>query len=378
MSSEITVTKPVDSNKSTLSAENKNTEKSVENQENVFLQIFDELLSNNLEAECEVGQLCDGIDISQNGMNKIDTAELDGVNIGEFDKINIAEFDGINISELNVNKIDNLENTNVEADILSLPIPTVQFAIKDPKLEAINKSITGEMEYNLASQEFEQEAVRMNFNFTEDSDYKQNNLESSFPTNLAVDTSNLKNSTVILQTSETKDLSTVDYQKSHAMYYEQQKVTSEAKLDFSLEKIETKIVTQINFAVSKAENSGNKRISVQLAPKELGRIEIHIEIINNERTVTINADKISTYEILRRNAAEFSQNLVFDKSDEQMNTNLQFEYKDLSNWNESKDQDFEDKQNTVLLLDKSPAMLNAIIPNTVILRGVDKLVDYWV
>jgi len=70
------------------------------------------------------------------------------------------------------------------------------------------------------------------------------------------------------------------------------------------------VVDQINVKISKALQAGSDRISVQLKPAELGRVDVKMELGHDGRVLAIvTADNKDTLDLLRRDAGELQRAL---------------------------------------------------------------------
>lgn len=171
------------------------------------------------------------------------------------------------------------------------------------------------------------------------------------------------------------------YQHAHASYFTQQKGSISHKMNFSLDTLENKLINQVNFTITDAIHNNNKQITVQLEPAELGKIEIIVDICNNERNITINADKISTYELLKEGKGEFLDNIKSEDAQNNVSTSLTFNYKDLSQ-NDSKEQLFDAQKRTEIYNNKDSDIANGLEPKKLSILfipiDIDKQLDILV
>ncbi len=176
--------------------------------------------------------------------------------------------------------------------------------------------------------------TKVSLTFTESGLYSQSKqmTASQLPfVSTKVDTKGIVNSdfaNITLKFNES--ITDADYQYGYENYYNNTKSVTESRMNFSLDSIETKLVNQVTFSISKAVSSKENNTIVQLEPAELGKIEIIVTNQGKERNIIINSDKISTFELLRKHNDEFLNNVKFGDTENDLTTNLTFNYKDLS------------------------------------------------
>ena len=110
----------------------------------------------------------------------------------------------------------------------------------------------------------------------------------------------------------------VDFSKATTRYIETSKVIAENQYHAVAEQVKVTVVNAIK------DNQG--KLSVQLEPKELGKMEIVLDVQKDSVTVNIFADKLSTYEMLQKNAEQLNQQ-VRDTTGMDLSTNLNFAYR---------------------------------------------------
>ncbi len=70
------------------------------------------------------------------------------------------------------------------------------------------------------------------------------------------------------------------------------------------------VADQVSVQISKALNAGNDKISIQLKPAELGRIDVQMEVGHDGRvTAVVTADNKSTLDLLQKDSKELQQAL---------------------------------------------------------------------
>lgn len=153
----------------------------------------------------------------------------------------------------------------------------------------------------------------------------------------------------------------VDYKHTHTNYFNQQRGVLTHRMNFSLGTLNSKLTHQVNFTISDAIHSNNKQIIAQLEPSELGKIEIIIDLCSNERNIIINADKISTYELLKKCSGELLDNIRSEDVESNISTNLTFNYKD-SNQNNDKKQEFDIEERTEIYNNENISIANGLQP----------------
>ena len=177
-----------------------------------------------------------------------------------------------------------------------------------------------------------------------------------------------------------ESISSADYQYGYENYYNNTKVITEGRINFSLDSLEAKLINQVKFSISKAASSKENNTIVQLEPAELGKIEIIVSNQGKERNIVINSDKISTFELLRKHSGEFLNNIKFSESESDVTTNLSFSYKDLSDSSQKEHQTSENKsimfdsENDNSLTGWGESRMSVIF----LPYNVDKNVDVWV
>lgn len=173
----------------------------------------------------------------------------------------------------------------------------------------------------------------------------------------------------------------LDYENTYTSYFNQQKGILSHKMNFSLETLSNKLTSQVNLTVCNALQSDNKQLVVQLEPAELGKIEVVVDIYGKERNITINADKISTYELLKKCSCEFLDNIRAEDEKSDLSTNLTFNYKDLSQNNDRK-QEFNLQGRADFCHDENIDIINGLQPKKVSILfipiDIDKQLDILV
>ena len=70
------------------------------------------------------------------------------------------------------------------------------------------------------------------------------------------------------------------------------------------------VVDQVSVKISKAMQAGNDRISIQLKPAELGRIDVKMELTHDGRVMAVvTADNKDTLDLLRRDSGDLQKAL---------------------------------------------------------------------
>jgi hypothetical protein len=198
-----------------------------------------------------------------------------------------------------------------------------------------------------------------------------------------VDTKGVINSNFTSMKLEfSENISNADYQYSYENYYNNTKSITEGRINFSLDSIETKLVNQITFSISKAISSKENSTVVQLEPAELGKIEIIVTNQVKERNIVINSDKISTFELLRKHNDEFLNNIKFGETESDVSTNFTFNYKDLSDSSQSqREQQASDKKSIMFDNENDNSFTGCEESRMSVIfipYNVDKNVDMWV
>ncbi len=126
------------------------------------------------------------------------------------------------------------------------------------------------------------------------------------------------------------------FQQDAPFYIKQENI--ETSIDFRTSTLSEKCTEQVKVALMDIVKEGKEKISINLEPRELGKIQINVESgKNNIKEITIFADKISTFELLQKSKEEFCD---LTKNSE-MQTNLNFQYKSFSDDKEnSRSQNF--------------------------------------
>ena len=98
-----------------------------------------------------------------------------------------------------------------------------------------------------------------------------------------------------------------------------------------------------------------------------------------ERNIIVNSDKISTFELLKKYSDEFLSSVKSSDSENGIATNLTFNYKDLSQNNQTEDQS---QKGRLSVEGKNYTVLNGVVEHRMSLIfmpfDVDKNVDVWV
>ena len=70
------------------------------------------------------------------------------------------------------------------------------------------------------------------------------------------------------------------------------------------------MVDQVSIKITKALQAGNDRITIQLRPADLGRVEVKMELTHDGRVMAVvTADNKDTLDLLRRDSAELQKSL---------------------------------------------------------------------
>lgn len=236
------------------------------------------------------------------------------------------------------------------------------------------------------SEKVEQSLSSINCTFTESGPYNQGKqiAASNLPfVSPKIDTQGVINNdftNIKLEFSE--NISNADYQYGYENYYNGTKPITEGRMNFSLDSIETKLVNQVTFSISKAVSSKENNTVVQLEPAELGKIEIIVSNQGKERGIVINSDKISTFELLRKHNDEFLNNVKFGDTENDVTTNLTFNYKDLSgNAQDQREHQALGKKNIVFNSENDNSLTGwgeSSMSLIFLPYDVDKNIDVWV
>jgi flagellar hook-length control protein FliK len=86
------------------------------------------------------------------------------------------------------------------------------------------------------------------------------------------------------------------------------------------------VVEQVSVQISKALNAGNDRISIQLKPADLGRIDVQMEVAQDGRvTAVVTADNKQTLDLLQKDSKQLQEALQqagLQADDDSLNFNL--------------------------------------------------------
>ena len=150
-------------------------------------------------------------------------------------------------------------------------------------------------------------------------------------------------------------------------------------MNFSLDSLSNKLINQVNFLISATANQKDNNTIVQLEPVELGKIEIIVNNQGKERSIIVNSDKISTFELLKKHSDEFLNSVKSSDAENGIETNLTFNYKDLSQNNQTEDQS---RKGQISVEGKNDTVLNGVVEHKMSLIfmpfDVDKKVDVWI
>ena len=111
----------------------------------------------------------------------------------------------------------------------------------------------------------------------------------------------------------------------------------------------------------------------------LYKIEIIVNNQGKERNIIVNSDKISTFELLKKHSDEFLGSIKSSDSENDITTNLSFNYKDLSQ--NGADRDDQLQKGRISVEGKNNALLNGITEHRmslVFIPNIDKKVDVCV
>ena len=175
-------------------------------------------------------------------------------------------------------------------------------------------------------------------------------------------------------------LSDADYRYGHNAYFNSTKPITNAKINFSLDSLDSKLINQVNFFISATTNQKENNTVVQLEPAELGKIEIIVSNQGKERNIIVNSDKISTFELLKKHSDEFLSSIKSSDSENDITTNLSFNYKDLSQNGDGGDDQLQ--KGRLSVEGKNNALFNGVTEHRMSLVfmpfDIDKNLDVWV
>ncbi|MFK7760993.1 MAG: hypothetical protein AB8B46_02575 [Candidatus Midichloriaceae bacterium] len=224
---------------------------------------------------------------------------------------------------------------------------------------------------------------KVQLKYSESGVYFQNQVDTydslSFVSS-GVDTKDIRSTEFVdLSFKFSENLSDADYRYGHNAYYNGTKSITSAKMNFSLDSLNNKLINQVNFLISATANQKDNNTIVQLEPAELGKIEIIVNNQGKERNIIVNSDKISTFELLKKHSDEFLSSVKSSDSENGIATNLTFNYKDLSQNNQTEDQS---QKGRLSVEGKNDTVLNGVAEHRMSLIfmpfDVDKNVDVWV
>ena len=232
------------------------------------------------------------------------------------------------------------------------------------------------------------EKIELNFpkvqlKYSESESYSQNKVDNcdSLPfISSGVDTKDIRSAEFVdLSFKFSENLSDADYRYGHNAYYNSTKSITNAKMNFSLDSLSNKLINQVNFLISATANQKDNNTIVQLEPVELGKIEIIVNNQGKERSIIVNSDKISTFELLKKHSDEFLNSVKSSDAENGIETNLTFNYKDLSQNNQTEDQS---RKGQISVEGKNDTVLNGVVEHKMSLIfmpfDVDKKVDVWI
>ena len=140
------------------------------------------------------------------------------------------------------------------------------------------------------------------------------------------------------------------------------------------------MINQVNFFISATTNQKENNTVVQLEPAELGKIEIIVSNQGKERNIIVNSDKISTFELLKKHSDEFLSSIKSSDSENDITTNLSFNYKDLSQNGDGGDDQLQ--KGRLSVEGKNNALFNGVTEHRMSLVfmpfDIDKNLDVWV
>ena len=224
---------------------------------------------------------------------------------------------------------------------------------------------------------------KVQLKYSESGVYSQNQVDTydslSFVSS-GVDTKDIRSTEFVdLSFKFSENLSDADYRYGHNAYYNGTKSITSAKMNFSLDSLNNKLINQVNFLISATANQKDNNTIVQLEPAELGKIEIIVNNQGKERNIIVNSDKISTFELLKKHSDEFLGSVKSSDSENGIATNLTFNYKDMSQNNQTEDQS---QKGRLSVEGKNDTVLNGVAEHRMSLIfmpfDVDKNVDVWV
>jgi hypothetical protein len=257
-----------------------------------------------------------------------------------------------------------------DAVLLQAKIEAAEFTADDVRFIGMGKKI-------------EVDFPKIQLKYSESGAYSQNKVDScdSLPfISSGVDTKDIRSTEFVdLNFKFSENLSDADYRYGHNAYHNSTKSIMNAKMNFSLDSLGNKLANQVNFLISATANQKDNNTIVQLEPAELGKIEIIVNNQGKERNIIVNSDKISTFELLKKNSDEFLSSVKSSNSENGITTNLTFNYKDLSQNNQTEDQS---QKGRVSVEEKNNTVLNGVAEHRMSLIfmpfDVDKNVDVWV
>jgi hypothetical protein len=362
---------------------------------------------NNSQLVVNGGGACD--DSIQNDSTNYSSASIDDVEIGEYlqitpKQVRVDTRVKTDLSLLTLAENAIINNTSGAQDIyksaeLDFFCPTVQLSYEDheeneksnndnnklPQLQIEATEFTGgDVRFIKIGQKIELNFPKIQLNYSKYETYSQNQPEAcdSLPfVSSGVDAKEVRSFDFVdLNFKSNETLSDADYRYGHNAYFNSVKSITNAKINFSLDSLDGKLINQVNFFISATTNQKENNTVVQLEPAELGKIEIIVSNQGKERSIVVNSDKISTFELLKKHGDEFLSSIKSSDSENDITTNLSFNYKDLSQ--NGADEDNQLQKRRISVGGKNNTLLNGVTEHRMSLMfvpfDIDKNVDVWV
>ncbi len=362
---------------------------------------------DNSQLVIDGGEACDNS--IQNDNTNYSSASINDVEIEEYLQITPRQVSvdtriKTDLSLLTLAENTTINNASSAQDIyksaeLNFFCPTVQLSYEDhggnqksnndnnklPQLQIEATEFTGgDVRFIKIGPNIELNFPKIQLNYSEYETYSQNQPEAcdSLPfVSSGVDTKEVKSFDFIdLNFKFNETLSDADYRYGHNAYFNSTKSITNAKINFSLGSLDSKLINQVNFFISATTNQKENNTVVQLEPAELGKIEIIVSNQGKERNIIVNSDKISTFELLKKHSDEFLGSIKSGDSENDITTNLSFNYKDLSQ--NGADRDDQLQKGRISVEGKNNTLLNGVTEHRMSLVfmpfNIDKKVDVWV
>ncbi len=202
----------------------------------------------------------------------------------------------------------------------------------DVVIEKSLASLEGETDFEDENKNFDDQDKAdfdiANLNFEEDEITEKFELNKNFD-------SNVKSEKISVETHANENINHQKIDKKIDFDLAQtNKINNNISTKFNLDDIEPeKVIDQIKFSINKLGENGNNSMQIKLEPRELGKIDIKMDNINNVSKITFVVEKSETLDLLKNDVNSLHKALEYSGI-KTSDANLSFNLQDSNNMNQ--------------------------------------------